>query len=248
MMMIMMIMMIMMMVMVMIPMAKMRMGFSPAMPYSRTPSDQESKGVFLLGHPSFRQTTAGNMTARAEQFPKQKKIYIYIYNVFPVNSDFFSFHFQSISLNFILRHKHARFNSPSSAFREVCKPCAAWKPPNTPRKPKLRNLKHKLHKFTARIGIGVEHGSEVVQMQTCCQGTEPLSISRFICRQHRQQQNTQQNDWTEKLTTSATLSKSSAKCNHHISKFVAETPCPPPSIQYCFLAMHCFFSQHSYKN
>ena len=93
----------------------------------------------------------------------------------PVNFQSFSVHFQSISVNFILRHKHARFNSPSSAFREVCKPCAAWKPPNTPRKPKLSSLKHKLHKFTARIGVEHGyHGSEILQMHKCCQGTEPL--------------------------------------------------------------------------
>ena len=36
--------------------------------------------------------------------------------------------------------KHAKFSSPSSAFSELCKPCAAWKPPKTPRKAKLRSL------------------------------------------------------------------------------------------------------------
>ena len=36
-------------------------------------------------------------------------------------------------------HKHAKFSSPSSAFSELCRPCAAWKPAKTPRKPKLRS-------------------------------------------------------------------------------------------------------------
>ena len=38
------------------------------------------------------------------------------------------------------RNRQAKFNSPSSAFREDCKPCAAWNPPNTPKNPKLSSL------------------------------------------------------------------------------------------------------------
>lgn len=222
------------MVMVMIPMAKMRIIFpNPFRP-------RKAKVSFCWDIPVFVKQL---LEIWLPVLNSSQKKYIYIY-------------FQSILIFF-----HSIFNRSHSI--------SSWgtsTPGSTPQVPHsgkfaspalLGNLQ--IHQGNRSSGTSntnctnLQHASALVwnmvlKLYKCRRAVKepnPLSISRFICRQHRQLQNTQQNDWTEKLTTSATLSKSSAKCNHHKTKFVAETPCPPPSIQYCFLAMHCFISNNT---